>query len=819
MAENLLYDPSFEFMIGLTNDEITTYLKDSIRRNTKNKLTLIKHAHTLGVDLSTIIDTAIRFNDIITIAYCFKLGFNIHYTTSDYTFIHVSIMENNTSLIKFFIMKGVDIDKINGDGHTALEIAMDKEFYNCVEILVENGANLFLTINEIDNEQISLMEILLNIYEPKFEKLFELVVSKTNVDSIICTEDLFFILKKYLMLKNYDLVETILCKFPKFVNKVVQGCTLLLLLMEKDQKSTINKIIKLKSVKLNPKKIVIPYLHKLCSINDTENILYILDNDPTSIARYCEDNRTPIDHVILTCSNYSEDTIINTINILLNKSTTDILNNRNIYGIRTIETAIQFTNAKIIKFLLDNGCNINDKIIDKTIYFPCATNNDPLAFASQLDKPEIIDVLLKYNVNINLYDGMPTAILNAIDHNSVNAINTLMSYDVIVNICNDELIKNKLLNFCVNVGIGNNEIMKYFTNPETLASININTNTLIFNRTEKHLESYFDHYHDNKYEILSGLRDALIFFKYCSLPKSKETHNQLIDMIEKYFYAVSNNYFNTLKNFVFQICLTAQYMEELKICLNNMNIIARMEDLELVTMAWNTIVEIQSTHLYNMKDMTYLINIIETKLTSYTVLTSDETMKYCIHSESNDKYIKKVLSPLMYPIKMKHYDEMYDRISGMNCTSSETTQYIIVKDNITKIISLIFNDGIREPDRWFKFYNYNIGKEDKCDSLHMFPFVLDKNLSRIKCYEKHTFDMVNKFGKVHLIYFIGMLIYNKKRTIGLYEYFFDATGSLFHRFFRPYDQISDKMKIIVMQNFSSDFKDKYNMANELIKSF
>lgn len=170
----------------------------------------------------------------------------------------------------------------------------------------------------------------------------------------------------------------------------------------------------------------------------------------------------------------------------------------------------------------------------------------------------------------------------------------------------------------------------------------------------------------------------------------------------------------------------------------------------------------------------------------------------------------------MYPEKMLHYDEMYERISGLNCIMSETSTYILVKDNKTDIISLIFNDGSNTPKKWFNFYNYNIGKNDKCDPNHMFPFALDKKLSTINCYEKYTSDIVNKFGKVQLLYFSGMLIINKKCNMGFYEYFIDATGSLFHRFFKPYNQISDKMKENMCK--ISDLESKYKLARELIKS-
>jgi hypothetical protein len=287
-----------------------------------------------------------------------------------------------------------------------------------------------------------------------------------------------------------------------------------------------------------------------------------------------------------------------------------------------------------------------------------------------------------------------------------------------------------------------------------------------------------------------------------------------------YFCAISNDYYDTLKDFVLYNCNKSQNYKIFKDCINYIELISNAGiGSEVIKVAWSNIVDLQTNHLCKMTDsFENLIRIIHNKIKSIDLLPA-ETVKYSIQSQNNDKYIKSVLSRLLHPFKSPHYDEMYKRLEGLNCTISTTSQYILVRDNRTNISALIFNEGNSKPQKWFKYYTYNIGKKDKCDPKHMFPFFLDKNLSEIKCCEKITADVVNKFGKVQKLYFFGMLIHEKKCQLGVFEYFIDAMSSLFHRFFKPYSQISDKMKKTIMANFPTDYSNRYKMAKELIKSF
>lgn len=671
MTENILKDPLFQFMMGLTSDELDIFMEDVIKRNDKKKSMLIKYARMLGNNLLTTMEIAVIMNDLLSVGLCIKFGVDINHTNMyGNSYVHLSSMKGHALLLESFIMKKVDVNKTNDDKYTALKLAMQNQNYNCVEVLINHGADLSFTI---DGEKRSLIEVFLNIYEPKLKNLFELIVSKTsNIDNytdnhynnsdndsdndsdnsidnnyynyidrddsddsnddendgddesnnnilISPSKRLFFAIKKQMMLKNYDIIEIISIKFPKILNIVVLNHTLLQSLIELQQTAIINRLIKLDALNLNPQNMIIPYLHSLCSTNDIENIMYILEKNPNSIDQYCSNGRTVIDYVLLEYSKFSDEQCSSTIQLLINKSNRNILNHRNLLGHRTLETAIQFTNSNIVELLINNGCNINERIIDKSIYFPSITNNDPLAFASQFDKTDIIDTLFKYNVTINLsdgtsdriYDGIPIAILSGIYSDSEKAIDKLMSYNQISYICNNEPIKQKILNFCVSKGTGNKKIMKYFIDPESLALLKINTDTLIFNKIESDLEQIIDVYQEDKLDCLFGMHSILLFLKYCSTFKSLGTKDNITILTEKFLCAISNDYFKILKNYIVQVYLKGFYVQEMNACFQTIENFIKTDDPAMIT-SFCDFMHIQTNYLHKLTDkITSLLNIIK----------------------------------------------------------------------------------------------------------------------------------------------------------------------------------------------------------------
>ena len=89
----------------------------------------------------------------------------------------------------------------------------------------------------------------------------------------------------------------------------------------------------------------------------------------------------------------------------------------------------------------------------------------------------------------------------------------------------------------------------------------------------------------------------------------------------------------------------------------------------------------------------------------------------------------------------------------------------------------------------------------------------------MNCHQKSVFDRVNHSGSVMLISFLGMIKYENEFILGVYEYYIDSMGSLFHRFFKPHDQLTDKIKNELGILTKIQIKEKYSLAKELIKHF
>lgn len=216
-------------------------------------------------------------------------------------------------------------------------------------------------------------------------------------------------------------------------------------------------------------------------------------------------------------------------------------------------------------------------------------------------------------------------------------------------------------------------------------------------------------------------------------------------------------------------------------------------------------------------DMENILN--EPKLDKNTLILDTKTIKNTkiypksISSEIDHAYIERVLFKQLWPSKMLHYDDMYDRLMCQTYIYQQNSENICILHN-KQIIGMIYRlpssfrihsdlvGDIREsgdvkfvdqslnyskPSKWFQFYGTNIGKQDKCDPNHMFPFVLDKKLHEWPCLEMTKPDPINPKGSIKLCYFYGELLIDGVITTGCFEYFINHRSTLFHRLFRPFN--------------------------------
>lgn len=833
MTQDLMKDRIFQFLTSLNEMEISIYVSDGIKSENQDAVKLIKYAGMLGAKMEMLLCMAIKTKNLQCICACIKNGADIHHINeSGESYIHISTNDNNPIALKYFISKGLDVNKKNICGLRPSEIALAMDHYECYKILLENGAEPYCISD--DNVKIHDIEIIMESYEPNnlvFDSLINIVVEKTD-PMIKLNNDMFDMMKKSILTKH-QFVEKVLLRFPNFVNTSHNGVTLLLLLIDEKEYDIVNKIINLKTTNLNPSGLRCPYLslslaHGSKNEKNIENINLLINKIPKTINKKCMDGRTPIDYLILGYKKWTTCESINMIKLLVDKSmNNNIINNRNKLNFRTLETAIQFSDHVLVDFLISIGINVNDKMIREYCFEPQLTNNDPLSFACQLNKTMIVKTFLDHNATINTHDNIPICLLVAIMHELPDTMNVLMSDHRIEKICKNETIKNKLLDFCLN-NTSSKNITKHFIDDNKLNTIQINQDTVIYNKIERFYENQVYEYQEKK-EII--IYTTYVLASYYKLITSKITKHVVHILISFYFDVVllMGKHRDLYECCILSVCLnyTGLVSNNFVKCDDCIKAIIHTDDPEMTVHFIERLIAVANSDemLAMNHKLAKICDILKNKRS--VKYLSDDISEYSLYSENDTDYVRKVLEPLEKPNKVSHYDQMFQRLSGLNCIMSETTAYIVVRDNTpnnksgdeSKITSIIFNDGSYVPKRWFKFYQHNIGKENKIDPLHLFPFILDKKLKDVNCYQKCVSDNTNQYGNILLVSFLGILSHSDEIILGVYEYFIDATGMLFHRFFKPYDQIPEKLRKHLNVNTKQQVNAKYNLAKEIIKHF
>lgn len=859
---------TIKLMTKLKKKELSEYVSKAIISNDTRKVAIIKQAHLLGCDLVDPYVDAVKYSDFLSLALCLNYGVDVNWTGPDgMTIAHICAMTGNDILLKSLILRGLEINKKMSNELSPLQFALFKKHYDCARELINNNAELIWTTkkckvlaalvdkanaemseeqdddsteyasfelsvdisdvsdyeNELDEDGDEYVEInALTIMYDHFEEVVptnpssnakgrhnindtkirdsitELILSKLdrlhegNYDEI----------RKLVLQRKLDLLKIVLSKYPRAINKIFdRRLTLLSMLIEGGHVDLVNELIQKEETDLSPN-ILRPYLHILAGNYDIVNIRCLLDKNPDHVNKLCEDFYTAVDHLLMNFEQDREDEIIEILNILVSKGCN--LNNRNDNGSRTIETAIQYSNAKIIKRLVDFGINIHEDILDGPKYLHPNKNNDILAFAAQMGNVEMLKVFLEHNVHINLFQGMPTALLLAIKCDRKNAVIHLMSNDKIKSIVNEQNNKKNLLDYSINTGAANKKIMLSFSTSEHIDSLKLNVKQTILNNFEKNFSDVIEDYDTRRYTVLLMIDLKLHFLMQCALIKSIDNIGEIINVWVKLCTFRYLSYYNKIDNTLTEILIRTMNKHIICASVGCMDFIKAFylsgnnDDKKII---YDKLISVRQLYLRNeIKKITSLQKLVES---CQGVQYSNE--RYSFHYTNSDdadaKRIDDILIRLMYPVKQPHYESMHSKLTGINCVLSESDSYISVHDNDTGITATVFRlEKLTLPKRWFDFYCHNIGKVDKCDFTHMFPFILDKKIRQIQCSEKSAKDNVNGFGDIHMIYFYGNLRVNNKSTLGVFEYFIDSTQTLFHRFFRPYAQLSPKWQLILLKN-------------------
>jgi hypothetical protein len=580
----------------------------------------------------------------------------------------------------------------------------------------------------------------------------------------------------------------------------------------------------------------INYLEYLCGFQMFEMLELFCKKFPKSLDLTYNNCMGIIENVILTydleyLNNDELNAVIKIIKILVSNEAN--INHRNKSGYTPIFPSIQYSTPEFVRFMIEQGVNINDQIV-RNNEFPPISNNDPIGFAIQLNKFDILKVLINcggafHQIDINGLKFYTSVLICLKYKRQIHFEYLIKNVDEISSwIKSDNLITNFLFDYAIKNCCLDELILKEIVPEFKIKSLDFSDPNFNISHNEKKISSHISKYNNltNKLVILNGILETVrILSKLSNLSYKNYTgfYSNFENLYQNIFSSVNsdseirdiyNNFYDWVDAFINVICDNIDYynMRNVKkifeyVCKLYWEI-PDDEDDEQINIISNKFVPRQ--YIKKINNIYKLFECKKTQLDEYEkdVLliidkninnSSDEIIIRVNKKTQNQNIVIKKLFKLFWPDKQQHYEYMYecivnndDKIISDAKNNKTDSNLIVVSKNKIKT-TIFYNSDSSIPSRWIKTYAPNIGKEEKNDLNHMFPFILDNFLENYPCVSIESKDP-NHNGNNLLCYFNGMIEYNNKIETGCYEYFINSNGTLFHRMFRPWTLLSNNIK-------------------------
>lgn len=825
------------FLITFINDKVPT------------RINKIKQCIELEYDINENIsgksinwlEYSIYVNDIPLIGFLLKSNANINLINkSGSNIIFTCIHASNHHMLKYFMNLGIDPNLKNKDSYTPLILSLSlDDGYECSKILLED---MRVDIQE-SNKIYSLVDLILkkinekNDVSNKYLELLDLLLKrKKKLDKSDMGS-----LRSCVCYNQIDIIKIFLNNFPSCINKSSDdedGNTIVHMALYEGYQDLLRYFFTFKE--LDYKKVNSDdgnYLEYLCLYRMIDLLDVYCKQYPKSL-EITYDSHCIIDCVITmsdfkNMNKYNFEELKKIIKILVSNGAD--INYKNDIGYTLIYPSIQYGTPEFVKFMIEMGANIREPIVNKDSEFPPFINNDSIGFAIQLGYLETVKVLVENNVilhtivkkNIKLY----TCILLCLRYSREDCFNYLISIPKINKWLNsDILIKNYLFDYALKHICINQSILKHFVPESKLKSIDFNDPIYNLSLNEKKIALIIDEYYDltNKLVVLRGLKECInIINKISGINKNgkshipilksfKNFHDYIINSINEYeeIKNIKDNFYEWINIFSSIISEKLDYpiTNNLKKIFEHVTklywkipdddtdeiIDSDLSDTILITQDFDPKIHIKKIkNLYKLfaskkqilityeDEINKIINKYESGILKNKFDVYDDT-KFV----SQDVVIKKLFK-LYFPIKQPHYEYMYHSIVyNTDKIISSNPNIIVISDN--QIKSTIFDiNSCSKPKFWINTYAPNIGKEDKTDLYHMFPFILDTMLSQTNCVVIETTNYNGDHKTCYKYYFYGMIEYLGIVETGCYEYFINSNGTLFHRMFKVWESLPE----------------------------
>jgi len=817
------------YFLSLNENELLSFghnvVKDceSYQIPKKNIFIVIDKLINHGFDINKIyfglnfLHYAVKKNKILLVDYLIKKGADINCLTKlDQNVLHICAHKNNTHLMKFFIKKGVNINHKDVNQITPFMMSLHFDSYDCAKILLEYNIDINdvfeIICDKLSDEKDNFNENLI---------LFENILrkkNKLNKSDYPIIDDLF-------IMEEYDVLRKIIERFPTVLaSKRIKVIDYLAECKNQDFiKLCINKNFDLTKIDSCNKTLA----HHYVNYGFYEIVEMIINKNKNIVDYKCSNNRNLLEYSLAQCEDKSEETTISLINLLV-KNNCDI-NSQNTYGFSVVECAIQNSSPKVVELVINLGANIKLHRKNKCVY-PCLTNNDPLSFAVQLGKFEIVKTLINYDVSIHMYsisknNKIPTSIIIGILFDRKIILQYLLNLQKVKKVLNHKT-KNYLLKLSLKEGFNDKDILKYFMTKKDFDKMNLDTSYMSLKKERKFIERNLDI--DDEIRTYKRLLILANFYRSLIVYNNKQHIRQIFDNIEKiYNECAPNNLLiehiartfaqridfidiEKLRTLFISTCelikcdnLNEIHLKLIKFNKDDLNlkigvIEQFIKNLKKLIKLKNDSFSEDSVGSYldseNNSDFdtnyTYSIKTIKFDKT-YNFTDSEEDIDFSYSNDTNQT-IEKMLFKLLWPVKYDHYEEMY-YLLNQPAKFNEDHDKISIDDKF--IVFKNNKQNLKPPTKWIKFYAPNIGCKEKKDINHDFSYTFDKILQNYNCLELFSDDIMHT-GKNAQLYFYGCIKNGDLQKFGCYEYFINSNGTLFHRMFRYIENLPKHIKSV-----------------------
>lgn len=807
-------DKKFTFMMAsMNNKELEWYVVEKFKdkkKTTKDKLNALNDAIKFGLNINEgMLFYAVDHNEFAIVAALINLGVDIHHKLSNGdNIVSHSVLCNRPEMLKFFLKKGVNVNDINEDNDTPIYYACRDNYFECMEILL-NDDNIIIDPYDEKNNDIEEKCMYGNTFELVLKKMMiDMRETSENDKKKYCEFFSKFVEKKQILrrhdmigIKNavindrIDIIKNVCNKFdlddPMHVAD--NNNTMLFVAMKKNKYMIASYLIEklennhnyINMVQEIDNPVYIEQLLKKKKINE-----YVCKTKCKMCKRYADKSFT--ETLMNSTYNKSNDFVNKTLQIL-------VTNGYNIKNDKCIlNNAIQYKNLNIVKNVIELGAK---------------QHGDVIKFAIKMNKLDMVMYLIEKKMALNyvLIDKkyVFVGLLTAVKYNRDKILECLINLPQI-NCDYDTTTKNILFNYALKNGTSKN-MYKYFTTSEmNLKMLDMNINDIQIKKYKEYLHKKILSYDEFSMTILDIFKNISLILKYsCHISMTNiydvlEYTNNLYDDIEqidvnihKLLFMIGEkiDYFDiTILNKCISIICGIEGMHtcydcKLKYTIKIQKIASNYKDKLVNIDNFIKIIDKLRTDEISLK-MSEIEN--KTIVKSVVDLSNKDVKQKNINEDYN---IKKKLFKLYWPCTVDHYDFMYNNLANNkdNIISVNQKELVIV-EHLTNIRSVILKIKSKKPSKWIKTYAQNIGHEKKNDPYHRFSFKLDEILLEWPCIEQIVPDPTSKNGFNTLIYFYGILKNGNSIETGCYEYFLNNKQTLFHRFFRSFANLPIDIK-------------------------